>query len=131
MIEWNNSFCTGHSCVDADHQRLIGILNELELALRAGKGADELQGIILSLSAYAQEHFVREEALMERVGCSSRVANCAEHRALMLKVEAWKNRLGKGEGASLALEVFRECNLWIKDHILRVDCKLRECKAVD
>jgi hemerythrin-like metal-binding protein len=128
MIEWNNSFLTGHAMVDADHQHLILIINELEAAISTGKGAAEIRGIIGQLSAYTVAHFSREEELMERVGCAAQAQNCAAHRTLMLKLDAWSLRLQQGEGVSLALEVFRECNAWLKDHILRVDCQLRCCK---
>lgn len=128
MIQWTPALETGHEIVDQDHQQLIRTINSLETALKGGVAKDELNRIITFLVVYTQAHFAREEDHMKRVRCPSLAQNCAAHAELKKKLESWAQRLKlSGPTTSLVLEIYRESSAWITDHILRVDCKLREC----
>ncbi len=128
MIQWNDTLATGHPVVDNDHKQLIQSLNELDEALKRGAGKEQVVAIIAFLNKYTREHFYREEAYMTKVGCPSRIENCAAHAALIAKLDGWVKRLEAGVNTSLVLEVYRETSQWIQGHILKVDCKLRGCK---
>ena len=128
MIQWNDTLATGHPVVDNDHKQLIKSLNELDEALKRGAGKEQVVAIIAFLNQYTREHFYREETYMTKVGCPSRIENCAAHAALIAKLDGWVKRLETGVNTSLVLEVYRETSQWIQGHILKVDCKLRGCK---
>jgi hemerythrin-like metal-binding protein len=120
---------TGHAIVDQDHQQLIASLNDLEAALAQGAGREQVEQIIGFLNTYTREHFSREEAHMQRVGCPAHAENCSAHRAFEAKLDGWVTKLQNGPSTSLVLEVYRETASWVRNHILRVDCKLRNCRA--
>ena len=129
MIQWNDSLATGHSVVDRDHQQLIASLNELEAALKSGAGKAQIVAQIAFLNEYARGHFAREEVHMQRVACPAYADNCREHKLFVARLDGWVSRL-KSEGAStsLVLEVYRDTSTWIRDHILKTDCRLRGCQ---
>jgi len=129
MIQWNDSLATGHPMVDHDHRQLINSLNELEVALQTGAGKEQLGKIIAFLNTYTREHFTREEAHMQRVGCPAHAENCKAHADLIAKLDGWVVRLNAGATTSLVLEIYRETSAWIRNHILKVDCQLRNCRA--
>ena len=60
--------------------------------------------------------------------CSALRENCAAHAALVAKLDGWVTRLEtEGPSTALVLEVHRECSTWLQSHIVRIDCKLRDC----
>ncbi|HVU34387.1 MAG TPA: hemerythrin family protein [Opitutaceae bacterium] len=130
MITWSPSLATGHPVVDNDHKQLIAQLNALSDALHRGEGKEQITGMIVFLSSYAREHFAREEAHMQKVGCPAHAENCRAHDQFVAKLEAWIARLrAAGSSTSLVLEVHREASAWIQSHIVGVDCKLRGCRV--
>lgn len=130
MISWNTSLETGHAMVDNDHKQLIAQLNALSDALHRGEGRDQITGMIVFLNSYAREHFAREEAHMQRVGCSAFEENRRAHGQFVAKLDGWVEKLrAAGASTSLVLEVHREASAWIRNHIIGCDCKLRGCRA--
>lgn len=129
MIQWNDTLATGHTIVDNDHRKLIDSLNELEIALKEGRGKDNIPKILAFLNLYTREHFAREEAHMKKIGCPAFDENCREHALLISRLDNWIERLQNGASTVLVLEIHREIANWIRNHILRVDCKLRGCRA--
>lgn len=131
MIPWNETLMTGHPQVDADHKQLIDALNQLEAALREGKTQESIAPIIEFLNRYTREHFAREESHMQKVGCPAYEDNCREHALLVSRLDAWINRLEYGPSLTLVLEIHREIANWIRNHILKTDCRLRGCRVTE
>jgi hemerythrin len=128
MIQWNDSFATGHELVDNDHKKLIEALNRLETALHSGAAKEQIGDIIAFLNSYAREHFAREEAHMLSVGCPAHAENKKAHAEFVAKLDGWVAKLGKGSSTAVVVEVYRETSAWIRNHILKVDCQLRGCR---
>lgn len=130
MINWTPALETGHPIVDNDHKRLIAQLNALSDAMHRGEAKERISEMILFLGTYARDHFAREEAHMQRIGCPAYNENCHAHDQFISKLEGWVSRMqSQGASTSLVLEVHREASAWIQAHIVGVDCKLRGCRA--
>jgi len=130
MISWSSTLETGHAIVDNDHKKLIDQLNALSDALHRGEGREQITGMIVFLNSYAREHFAREEAHMQRIGCSAFEENRRAHDQFVAKLDGWVAKLrSAGASTGLVLEVHREASAWIRNHILACDCKLRGCRA--
>jgi len=63
-IVWRKNYSVGVPSLDAQHEKLVGIINTLYDRIRAGKGAEGIVKVLDELSAYADSHFRHEEALM-------------------------------------------------------------------
>lgn len=129
MIEWTEDLSTGITQIDNDHRQLISCINELENALRDGNGKANLTTALDFLSKYAHAHFAREEAHMLEVRCPYHSVNCNAHSFFAARIQGWINRLNDSDPASLALEVYITSGNWLRQHILNVDCKLRQPTA--
>ena len=128
MINWTPALETGVPVVDGDHRALIDQINGLSDALRQGAAKETLAASLVFLNRYVREHFQREENIMQVARCPAHRENCAAHAALIAKLDGWVARLQTGGATtSLVLEVHRECSAWIQAHIVRIDCKLRDC----
>jgi hemerythrin-like metal-binding protein len=108
----------------------VSALNELDAALRSGAGKGELVRLLAYLDTYTREHFRREEGYMRQVSCPATGENCRAHAELVAKLEEWNRQIAAaGASTTLVLTVFRETSRWVQAHILKVDCKLRSCRA--
>jgi hemerythrin len=62
LIQWNNNLSVGIAEIDSQHQRLIKLINDLNDAMRVGKGKDVTGKIINELTNYTLTHFTKEES---------------------------------------------------------------------
>ncbi len=70
-IEWTQDLSVGVPELDAQHQRWIGMINELHDTLLHGDAEDlvAITGRMLrAMGEYVEEHFRTEEAYMEKIG---------------------------------------------------------------
>lgn len=122
-IIWNDSLQVGITEIDAQHERLITMINELYYAYMNGVEQDVLSKVITGVSDYTAYHFSTEERLMEEYGYPHAEEHIAQHREftrrsidfLMAHVE------GKEE---LSAEVIDYLTDWWMGHINDVDRRL-------
>lgn len=122
MIEWNASLSVGIPSVDTQHQELVKAFNELEGAMREGKGSERILTTLRFLGEYALKHFSTEEALMS----IHRYPGLDQHRAahetfrkdfarILKETEATQHRVAK------TMDVSRRLLDWLFTHIRQVD----------
>ena len=63
IFPWNRNFETGLAEVDAQHRRLVALLNTLVSHLTVQADAPTLNAIFDELSDYAVSHFTSEEQI--------------------------------------------------------------------
>ncbi len=76
LIQWNESFSVNVVEIDKQHQKLVGMINDLYDAMHQGKGNDVLgkiiDGLIMSLieqrnNARAKKDFAAADAVRNRL----------------------------------------------------------------
>jgi diguanylate cyclase (GGDEF)-like protein/hemerythrin-like metal-binding protein len=82
---WNNSFCSGHPLIDAQHQELFTLTNELFDIILSTNLPDEVFPVISRLFEYLKEHFQAEEKILEEVGYQAVQKHASEHALLINK----------------------------------------------
>ncbi len=123
LLEWNDSLKVGHARIDADHHKLVDLLNRLYEAMNAGKGATVCTPILAELISYTQSHFAMEEALMKAARYPKLAEHKAQHTALINDVLGFKSRLESGSPA-LTVPLFKFLKEWLSKHILGSDREL-------
>ena len=120
-IVWDPSFETGIAEVDAQHQHLVVIINELVDAIgRAPAGT--LKGIVSQLKNYAQFHFQTEEKIMEAAGYDGLPDHRDEHAQFVDQILLFDlDVILASEG--LAWDMFHFLKGWLTNHILVIDKK--------
>lgn len=124
-IVWSSKLETGIRTIDLQHEELIGMINELDEAHRAGSNRSLLNDILQRLGSYVSFHFRTEEALM--VGLPKTEKHASEHlhqhRLFVEQLAAMRLRAeGEFDGAINELADF--LNSWLYDHILKTDRQL-------
>jgi len=128
MIIWKPEFDTGVPEVDADHHRLVEGLNKLDELLATGQGSGQIDAVLDFLGRYADQHFAREEACMQRYQCPMAKANEAAHAQFRDTFTKARAKLAKtNSGALVARQVHTELVAWLSNHILKIDTSLRSC----
>jgi len=127
MITWNSEFETGHPDIDREHQEICERLNQIELALAAGAGREQIAEMVSLLQRYTLVHFTREEGVMACVKCPRHGENCAAHAKFSARLSRWLEVLTvPGISVSVLMDVHAESGRWIQEHLLKIDSSLRQ-----
>ncbi len=122
LIKWDDSFSVKVAEIDKQHQKLISMINELNDAMKQGKGNDVLGKIINELINYTVFHFSTEEKYFDQFGYPGKASHKNEHAAFVKKVSEFKDKFEKAE-VGLSIEVMNFLKDWLKNHIKVIDMK--------
>lgn len=132
MLQWTEEFSTGASHLDHQHRTLISKINHLEEVLAIAEptreDCDFMVHLVNFLEHYADKHFTVEEQCMESFRCPSHAKNKQAHGQFMILIQDFKDQYqAKGFQRDLVIRLHETLGLWIMDHILKVDAKLKPC----
>ena len=77
-VAWKSYYSVGDPAIDAEHQRLLALINEIYEAVERGDNRDVVKAALNGMLRYALTHFQHEEQVMRRRG----FPYFAEHSAL-------------------------------------------------
>lgn len=121
LMEWSPKLSVGINQFDGEHQKLVGMVNDLFDAVGAGKGKERLGTILDGLISYTQSHFLAEEKLMKLHAYANFTAHKAEHDALTKQVLEVQAKFRAGATAALSVEVMNFLKNWLIKHIMGTD----------
>ena len=125
MMEWNDTLKVGHSAIDRDHQRLVGLINKLGDAMSAGQGRDVCGNVLNELISYTQTHFATEERLMVLHHYADESRHRTEHAKLIQDVQDFRAKFEAGT-ATLSVSLLHFLMEWLTHHILESDKALAQ-----
>jgi hemerythrin len=119
----------GDVMIDGDHQKLIGLINDIEVKLTDDGTSIDLGAGLDQLVAYTQQHFEREENLMRYLQYNGLIHHRQAHRELRARlaeiriaVEAAKAESVPAEEKQRLVMLLRS---WLLDHVLKEDMLLK------
>jgi hemerythrin len=122
IITWNNTLSVGIKQIDEQHQLIVKLINNLNEAMKDGKGKDVLGRILKGLADYTISHFKVEEDYFDRFSYPDRLAHKKAHSEFVTKVDNFKKSLENGQLA-LSVQVMTFLSDWLFQHIQGVDRK--------
>jgi len=122
-IEWNDSLKLGVSEIDKQHEKLIGLINNLYDAVTQGKAQDIVADIVSEAHDYIDYHFSTEQRLMEVNGYPAEDDHVDEHENYILKSSDYLVA-AQDDAKGLAQDVLEYLTDWWKTHINGTDRKL-------
>jgi hemerythrin len=119
-MEWTPVLAVNVREIDDQHKKLIGLVNKLHDAMRAGQGKKVLEETLQELAAYTVYHFQTEEKYMQQFRYPGYLTHKGEHTAFVKKVTDFQkdfasNRLG------LSLDLMNFLKDWVNNHIKETD----------
>jgi hemerythrin len=122
FIDWTDALSVNVKIIDAEHKRLVAMINELHEALVNRKGKSQQQKIVHDMVDYAASHFTTEEKYMRQYSFPGFEGHKKEHELFTEKALDLKER-GEKTGFVLTLEILNFLRDWLKNHILKTDKK--------
>ena len=122
LINWSDNLSVNVAEIDQQHKRLIAMINELNDAMKLGKGKEVLGKIIQGLLGYTITHFKTEEKYFAQFGYPDTDNHQKEHAAFIQKVTEFKDGFNNKK-ISLAIDVMNFLSDWLKKHIMGTDKK--------
>lgn len=119
---WNEKYRVNVKELDDQHRVLIGLVGQLDDAMREGKGKETLGLILGKLVDYTKTHFAAEERLMKACGYPEYHEHRLIHEKMAAKVIDLQHQFKAGK-VMLSLEVMKFLTDWLQKHILGTDKK--------
>jgi hemerythrin len=120
LVAWNTSYSVGIPRIDAQHQGLIGLVNQLYAAMQDGKAQAALSPILDELLRYAEIHFASEESLMAERRYSGLAMHRQQHRSFTEQARDLREKFRAGRLA-VSIETLQFLKNWLTNHILNSD----------
>ncbi len=119
---WNEKYRLHVKDMDDQHRVLIGLVGQLDDAMREGQGKQTLGLILERLVDYTKVHFAAEERLMKAAGYPEYQEHKIIHAKMTSKVMDLERQFKDGK-AMLTLDVMKFLTDWLQKHILGTDKK--------
>ncbi len=123
LMEWNEKLSVGIPTIDAEHKKLVAMLNDLYDAMQAKQSQAILGRVLDGLISYTASHFKHEETLFARTGYPAAAEHKKEHDDLTKQVLDVKKKYQEGGAATLSMEVLNFLRKWLLNHIQGSDKK--------
>jgi len=118
---WEESLSVGVEAIDADHKKLISLLDKLtEHSLAKG----DVDAVLNELIDYTLHHFRREEAIMEACGYPDLDEHRSIHGQLAKKVGQLAEEWYEDANAKVMEELVQFLREWLVKHIMHDDAAI-------
>lgn len=119
---WDGSLNTGHSVIDSQHERLVGLINRLAAAWDSPEREGAVMQAITDMYLYANEHFREEEALMAATGYPGLAAHQALHREFVERAHSFTDA-SLADSAPID-DMLGYLTEWLRQHITHEDTRI-------
>ncbi len=124
IFKWRESYETGVSTMDEQHQKLIELINNLYSALRDKESQTAIQDVLDEMNTYAEQHFEQEEVLLKEKDYPEYESHAASHQSYRDKLKVLIENSEKEEAQ--VQEVYTFLRQWWMEHIVGEDKKYGE-----
>jgi hemerythrin len=112
-VEWKPYYSVGDATIDAEHRRLLEIIDKLFVAIQMGHTDTRVHDTIAALADYTATHFEHEERLMQECGYPAFDAHKALHDEMRRRVQDYR----ASENAVSETELLHFVKAWWVSHI--------------
>jgi len=123
-LPWDDNYNVNVKVMDKQHRRLAELVNNLHVALSAGRAREEVNGTMNELVAFTRLHFATEEELMLKYEYPDYLAHLAEHKMVLGQMNKLADSL-QGKNSAILFNVEADISDdWIGKHLLERDAPL-------
>ncbi len=116
LITWGPKLEIGIGIIDSQHKRLVNLINQLDEAMKEGRGADAVGKTLEGLIDYTHTHFRTEQELLKEHDYEDYALHCREHRIFTDQIEIYRDRLDAGS-LRISGDVMEYMRGWLLTHI--------------
>ncbi|NOU00711.1 MAG: hypothetical protein HOO95_03940 [Gallionella sp.] len=125
-LVWSKKLSVGNASLDAEHQQIIKLVNEVDRAIGA-KNMARFSQTLKQLEEAAREHFLNEAKIARAIDYDFNQHNI-EHHYILREMQLIETELDAQHGswsASVAEHYFQFLSTWAIDHIDEDDMKMK------
>ncbi len=115
LLSWQEDFNVGIEGVDAQHQRLLVLINGLWDATVRGTSGPQLLTHVDELARYTRYHFADEEQAMQGADYPQLAAHRRAHQGFVARIAAEREKV-MADGY-VTLDLVRFLQEWLVNHI--------------
>ncbi len=125
FMQWEQEYSVNIQSIDAQHKKMIDMINELYDFVKEGSERERLNETFLRLSVYTVKHFIYEETLFKKYGYADLTEHKRKHDELAERLTEFhkKYSVQKEEISEELLDFFKEAMF---EHITKCDRKYIE-----
>lgn len=117
---WKAAYSVEVPEIDAQHKRLVEIINRLQDAMLQGQGRAVIDSVLNGLEAYTKTHFAFEEQILAKHAYPKLVSHEAQHRAFIGKLAQLRAEYSAGS-TTMSGQVMEFMKDWLTHHIMQED----------
>jgi len=125
VIKWKDSYSVGIESLDADHRKLLSLLNQFNTAYEYYMGESFERQALKELIDYTEYHFNREEKMMEEAGYEDFEAHKKQHQAMIAEIQALDLQYAE-HGHEVFPQISNYLTNWLLNHINGTDKQYSE-----
>lgn len=122
-FDWADDMVIDGGPIDADHRRLVDLVNELHTATTQGQGQVVVASLLQRLIADTQDHLRNEEQIMAQMGFPDLENHKIGHHHFMDELRTLERKLHEGS-ITVAAQLSSVLRDWLSLHIRRNDKEL-------
>ncbi len=122
FFTWKDEMSVNVKEIDAQHKKLVSMINELHKAMKEGKSKMVLRDIIKGLVEYTKVHFGTEEKYFDKFGYPESQEHIKEHNDFVKKVQEFQKEFEEGKSL-VSIEIMNFLKDWLYHHIMGTDKK--------
>ncbi len=128
IFPWNENFATGLPAVDAQHRRLVDLLNSLAASIALDSDGAKLDRLLDELTDYAVYHFAAEGDIWAAhlAGDEAEIQHRCAHDAFIAEISSFRARFTSDPMGDVADQLLDFLTRWLASHILESD-RLMAC----
>ncbi len=122
-VDWSEQYAIGIELIDYDHQRLVGMLNQVVSAVNFNLGDSHIRRVLSELIDYTKYHFSREEELMRAHNYPDLEEHLVQHKMMVGQIEDFSSRIGRTGSCEdeVCMDIYRYLKEWLVNHITCTD----------
>lgn len=119
-FKWSDNLSVGVKAMDDEHKRLVQLVDELDDAMREGKGREVLRKVFDGLITYTATHFKHEQQLMRDNGFPGYDEHACKHDAMTQQVFSLQRQLRENQ-ITITMKTMNFLTDWLVKHIQGTD----------
>ncbi|MFN4003884.1 MAG: bacteriohemerythrin [Hylemonella sp.] len=124
-FEWREDMAIDGGPIDAEHRKLVDLVNRLHDATSVGQGRQVVGALLQELILDTATHLQHEEALMQELGFADLPQHRQGHQAFVAELQRLQEQWRQGR-LSVAAQLSTLLRDWLSLHIRRHDKELHE-----
>jgi len=120
LFKWSDDYSVHVQEIDEQHKVLVGLLNELHVAIIEHHGKNTSRAVLDRLAEYTRTHFLLEESLMRLTHFPGFEVHKRQHEELISQVQELQKKLDN-ENVTITFELLHFLKNWLVHHINESD----------